>query len=121
MLRKKHWARKMQKISLSPSTAHDHKDAPPSVQVVKEVDFGGDYYPGVVIHPHAINMASVRALDIFLNGKKEGEGLYTFLQRMVIEAQDNGEDKGTYLFYKGMKLPIKYEDGKRVLITVMVA
>lgn len=92
-----------------------------SWQVAKaEFERRGDTMPLVEISGHAIDNASFRVRKIWHETRNDGEGLYSWLQRMTLEAQEHGEilDSGKTK-YKGMKLVIKEGDEFPVLKTIM--
>lgn len=72
----------------------------------------------IEISNHAIDRVSLRCLDTWRGDAKNGEGLYTWLNRVVSEAiQDDGK-KSSRIVYKGMVLIIAYGDLYPTLLTI---
>jgi len=71
------------------------------------------------ISPHSIDMASTRLLGHWKRTRRKGEGIFTWLHRIALEAIEKGNQDadGRYLHNK-MKLSIKTEGVFPVLITV---
>jgi hypothetical protein len=67
----------------------------------------GDTMPEVELSGHAIDNASLRVRKIWHETRGQDEGLYSWLQRITLEALKNGEQKGDDAYvYQGMKLII---------------
>jgi hypothetical protein len=93
----------------------------PNWEIAKaEFERRGDTMPKVELSGHAINNASLRVLSIWQKWSKDGEGIYSWLQRMTLEALEHGEplDDSTYR-YKGMKFCIAEGEEFPTLKTVM--
>lgn len=85
-----------------------------------EFERRGDTMPKVELSPHAIDNASLRVRKIWHETKEENEGLWTWLQRMTLEAIENGERlESGKIKYQGMKLVIKEGEEFPTLVTVM--
>lgn len=93
----------------------------PMFEVAKaELERRGDTMPKVELSGHAIDNASLRVRKVWHETKRENEGLYSWLSRMVLEALEQGESLGDdgYL-YNGMKLVIAQGEEFPALKTVM--
>lgn len=87
-----------------------------------ELDRRGDTMPKVELSPHAIDNASLRVRKIWYETSEEDEGLWSWLQRMVLEAIESGEPMdGGAIRYNGMKLVIAEGVEYPCLKTVMRA
>jgi len=84
-----------------------------------EFERRGDTMPKVELSGHAIDNASLRVRKIWHEDRGKDEGLYSWLQRVVLEAIDKGESKNGKIFYKGMKLVISQGEEFPILKTVM--
>lgn len=85
-----------------------------------EFERRGDTMPKVELSGHAIDNASLRVRKIWHETKEKSEGLYTWLQRMVLEAWENGEHlESGKIKYKGMRLVIKQGEEFKSLLTIM--
>jgi len=63
--------------------------------------------PEVELSAHAIDNASLRCRNIWHETSKKDEGLYTWLERMTLEALANGQDAVDEAYmHNGMKLVI---------------
>lgn len=85
-----------------------------------EFERRGDTLPKVELSGHAIDNASIRVRKIWHETKlNNDEGIYSWLQRMTLEALSDGQEHNGKIKYKGMKFVI--EKGKEfpVLKTVM--
>lgn len=86
-----------------------------------EFERRGDTMPKVELSGHAIDNASIRVRKIWHETKlNNDEGIYSWLQRMTIEAIENGfrMDNGK-IKYKGMKFVIEQGEEFPVLKTIM--
>jgi len=85
-----------------------------------EFDRRGDTMPVVELSGHAIDNASIRVRKTWHETKNDGEGLYSWLQRMTLEAIEKGEklDSGK-IKYKGMKFVIVEGEEFPTLKTIM--
>jgi len=85
-----------------------------------EFERRGDTMPEVELSGHAIDNASLRVRKIWHETRGESEGLYTWLQRMTLEALAKGEklDSGK-IKYQGMKLVIAEGEEFPILKTIM--
>lgn len=85
-----------------------------------EFDRRGDTMPKVEISGHAIDKASLRVINVWRADARIGEGIYSWLQRIVLEALARGKKKyeDTY-FYLGMKLIIVKGEEYPSLKTIM--
>jgi len=85
----------------------------------------GDTMPLVELSGHAIDNASLRIRKIWHETKLKDEGLYSWLQRITLEALDNGDsielqdDNTKKIRYKGMKLVITEGEEFPLLKTIM--
>lgn len=85
-----------------------------------EFDRRGSTIPKVEISGHAIDSASLRVRKIWHETRSKTEGLHSWLQRITLEAIDNGsKDHSGKILYKGMKLVIKEGEEFPVLKTIM--
>lgn len=75
--------------------------------------------PLVELSGHAIDKASLRCRKIWHQTRKEGEGLWSWLQRMTLEAIEQGAVTGDRIHYKGMKFCVMQGDEIPVLKTIM--
>lgn len=72
-----------------------------------EFERRGDTMPKIELSGHAIDNASLRVRKIWHETKYENEGLYSWLQRICLEALQLGEKmKSGKIKYLGMKLVI---------------
>ena len=85
-----------------------------------EFERRGDTMPKVELSGHAIDNASLRVRKIWHETREEDEGLYSWLQRMALEAIEHGEklDSGK-IKYKGMKFVIHAGEEFPTLKTIM--
>jgi len=85
----------------------------------------GDTMPLVELSGHAIDHASLRVRKIWHETKLKGEGLYSWLQRMTLQALDDGDsveiqdDNTKKIKYKGMKFIITEGEEFPILKTIM--
>ena len=99
-----------------------NENAPMADYAKAEMERRGDTMPTVELSGHAIDNASLRVRKIWHETKKDDEGLYTWLSRMVLEALSNGQSVGDDVYkYQGMKLVIRKGDEFPSLVTVMRA
>lgn len=86
-----------------------------------ELERRGSSLPSIELSAHAIDNASLRALDLWHRFSNTGEGLHSWLQRMVLEALEKGErSEGDRIAYRGMILVIVEGEEFPVLKTVFV-
>ena len=80
----------------------------PQWEIAKaEFERRGDTMPKVELSGHAIDRASLRVRKIWHETRGEDEGLYSWLQRMTLEAIAHGERlECGKIKYQGMKLAI---------------
>lgn len=85
-----------------------------------ELERRGDMMPTVEVSGHAIDNASIRCRKRWHETKLEGEGIYSWLMRITLEAAEKGEklDSGKTK-YLGMKLVIEQGEEFPVLKTIM--
>lgn len=85
-----------------------------------ELERRGDTMPKVEISGHAIDNASLRVRKIWHETRGPDEGLYSWLQRMTLEAIEKGEklDNGA-IRYQGIKFVVAEGAEFPALITVM--
>lgn len=85
-----------------------------------EFERRGDTLPKVEISGHAIDKASLRVRKIWHETKNDGEGIYSWLQRMTLEAIELGErlDSGK-IKHKGMVFIVECGNEYPVLKTIM--
>lgn len=85
----------------------------------------GDTMPKVEVSNHAINNASLRVLDIWQATREPDEGLYSWLERMTLEAVAQGAmicgtaKSSGKIHYKRMKLVVSEGAEFPVLKTIM--
>ncbi|MCG7932328.1 MAG: hypothetical protein N0E44_20095 [Candidatus Thiodiazotropha lotti] len=93
----------------------------PQWEVAKaEFDRRGDTMPKVELSGHAIDNASLRVRKIWHETRGKDEGLYTWLQRMTLEAREKGERLVSgKIKYKGMKFVIAEGEEFPILKTIM--
>jgi len=84
-----------------------------------EFERRGDTMPAVELTGHAIDNASLRALPLWRRTGARGEGLYSWLMRMVLEAREKGEKDGERIKYQGLILVVVEGHEFPVLKTVM--
>jgi len=85
-----------------------------------EFERRGDTLPKIELSGHAIDNASLRVLKIWHETRGNNEGLYSWLQRVTLEAIENGVrlDSGK-IKYLGMKFVVVEGAEFPVLKTVM--
>lgn len=85
-----------------------------------EFERRGDTMPKVELSGHAIDNASLRVRKIWHETRNEDEGIYSWLQRMTLEALESGErlDSGK-IKYQGMKFVISEGAEFPVLKSIM--
>lgn len=77
--------------------------------------------PTVELSGHAIDKASLRVQKIWYQTMKPEEGLYSWLQRITLEAIDEGEKlDGGKIKYMGMKLVVAQGEEFPTLKTIML-
>ena len=89
---------------------------------IAQVEFErrGDTMPKIELSGHAIDKASLRVRKIWHQTRKENEGIYSWLQRISIEALKFGEkSEGGKIKYLGMKLVITEGEEYPSLKTIM--
>jgi hypothetical protein len=93
----------------------------PQYEVAKaEFERRGDTMPKVELTGHAIDNASLRVRKIWHETRGKDEGLYSWLQRMTLEAIEHGEPMGDEVhWYKGMKFCITEGEEFPTLKTIM--
>lgn len=98
-----------------------NENAPMADYAKAELDRRGNTMPTVELSGHAIDRASLRVRKIWHQTRGKDEGLYSWLTRMVHEAQERGTkvDEGNYL-YNGMKLSIAQGEEFPTLKTVVL-
>ena len=85
-----------------------------------EFERRGDTLPEVELSGHAIDNASLRVRKIWHEDRVDDEGLYSWLQRITIEAiKDGVKLDGDKIKWKGMKLVIIKGEEFPVLKTIM--
>ena len=87
-----------------------------------EFERRGDTMPTVELSGHAIDNASLRVRKIWHQTRAKDEGLYSWLQRMTLEAIARGArlDSGK-IMWQGMKFVIEEGEEFPVLKTIMRA
>lgn len=76
-----------------------------------EIERRGHSMPEVELSGHAIDRASLRVRGIWHETRRDGEGLYSWLCRMTLEAIEKGDrKKNGKIHYAGMKFVV--EDGE---------
>ena len=92
----------------------------PQYEVAKaEFKRRGDTMPKVELTGHAINNFSLRCLGIWQEWHKDGEGIYSFMERITLEAIAQGAPIGGRVHYKGMKFCIAEGEEFPTLKTIM--
>lgn len=92
----------------------------PQWEIAKaEFERRGDTMPQVELSGHAIDNASLRVRNIWLVHRRKNEGLYTWLQRMTLEAIENGKEVEGKIEYEGMKFVVSQGEEFPVLKTIM--
>lgn len=88
-----------------------------------EIERRGHSLPEVELSGHAIDNASLRVRKIWHETKvNEDEGMYTWLQRITLEAIEKGERlESGKIKYLGMKLVVEVGEEFPVLKTIMRA
>jgi hypothetical protein len=84
-----------------------------------EFERRGDTMPKVELSGHAIDNASLRVRKIWYETSNENEGLYSWLQRMTLEALAQDEPIDGKVHYNGMKLVIAEGEEFPTLKTIM--
>ena len=84
-----------------------------------EFERRGDTMPKVELSGHAIDNASLRVRKIWHETKLKNEGMYSWLQRMTLEAINKGAKIGDSIHYKGMKFCVVDGEEFPVLKTIM--
>ena len=85
-----------------------------------EFERRGDTMPEVELSGHAIDNASLRCRKIWHETRGDDEGLYSWLQRVTLEAIEHGEKMPSgKIKYLGMKFVIHQGDDFPVLKTSM--
>lgn len=97
-----------------------NENAPMADYAKAEFDRRGDTMPKVELSGHAIDNASLRVRKIWHETRGKDEGLYSWLQRVTLEAIDKGEvlESGK-IKYLGMKFVIAEGAEFPVLKTIM--
>lgn len=97
-----------------------NENAPESNVAKAELERRGDTMPKVELSGHAIDNASLRVRKRWHETRSNDEGLYSWLQRMVLEALEHGERlESGKIKYNGIKLVIHEGEEYPVLKTVM--
>lgn len=93
----------------------------PMADVAKaEFERRGDTMPKVELSGHAIDSASIRVSRIWRDTMNEGEGIYSWLQRMTLEAIEHGEPrKSGRIRYNGMEFAIAQGEEFPTLKTIV--
>jgi len=92
----------------------------PQNEIAKaEFERRGDTMPKINLTGHAIDNASLRVRKIWHETRGNDEGLYSWLQRMTLEAIAQGATIGDCVHYKGMKFCIAKGDEFPTLKTIM--
>ena len=85
-----------------------------------EFERRGDTMPKVELSGHAIDNASLRVRKIWHENRGQDEGLYSWLQRVTLEALKDGERlESGKIKYLGMKLVIVEGEEFPTLKTIM--
>ena len=95
---------------------------PQADSVRAEFNRRGDTMPRIELTGHAIDNASIRARKIWISTRlNRGEGIYSWLQRISLEAIEEGEAlESGQLKHRGMKFVIEQGAEFPVVKTVMV-
>lgn len=100
----------------------NEKDMAENWQSLAKAEFErrGDTMPTVELTGHAIDNASLRVRKTWHRTSHEGEGLYSWLMRITLEALEKGERlENGKIKYLGMKLVIEPGVEFPVLKTIM--
>ncbi len=85
-----------------------------------EIERRGHKLPEIEISAHAINNASLRALNFYLSDRKGNEGLHTWLERITLETiKHNGDYENKKIRYKKISLAIEKGEEFPVLKTII--
>lgn len=96
-----------------------NNNTPMASEAKAEFERRGDTMPVVEVSGHAIDNASLRVRKIWHETSNEMEGLYSWLQRMTLEALKDGTTSHGKISYLGMKLVIEEGEEFPVLKTIM--
>ncbi len=85
-----------------------------------EFERRGDTMPAIELSGHAIDNASLRVRKIWHETRGKDEGLYSWLQRVTLEAIEKGEvlESGKIKFM-GMKFVVSHGEEFPILKTIM--
>jgi hypothetical protein len=116
----KHAGKLLTRVPISYIRWMCNTDTPQSDLARVEFDRRGDTMPKVELTGHAIDNASLRVLRKWHETSRQDEGLYSWLQRMTLEAIESGErlDSGK-IKYQGMKFVVEMGEEYPVLKTIM--
>jgi len=84
-----------------------------------EFERRGDTMPLIELSGHAIDNASLRCRKIWHETRKDDEGLYSWLQRMTLEAINQGADINGKIHYRRMKFVVSEGEEFPILKTIM--
>lgn len=85
-----------------------------------EIERRGHKLPEIELSAHAINNASLRALEFYLKDRKQDEGLHTWLERITLETiESNNDYENRKLAYKKLLLVVEKGEEFPVLKTVI--
>lgn len=85
-----------------------------------EIDRRGSKLPQIEISGHAIDRASLRCSRIWRESRDGEEGLYSWLERMTLEAIQHGaETKSGKIEYRGMYFVVEQGEEYPVLKSIM--
>ena len=81
---------------------------------------GSEVSTGIEITKHALDRASLRFLDKWMERENKDEGIYSWLVRMSTEALREVPEEGDNIFmYQGMRFVFKLGDMYPILLSVM--
>lgn len=84
-----------------------------------EFERRGDTMPKVELSGHAIDNASLRVRKTWHETRRDDEGLYSWLQRVTLEAIERGVASDDRIEYLGMRFVIAQGEEFPVLKTIM--
>jgi len=116
----KHKGELMTRVPVSYLRFMINNNTPQSDLARAEFERRGDTMPKIELSGHAIDNASLRVRRTWHETKNEGEGIYSWLQRITLEAIEKGEflESGK-IKYLGMKFVVEKGDEFPVLKTIM--
>jgi len=98
-----------------------NNNTPQAAEARDELDRRGDIMPDVQVSAHAVNAASLRAMDVWkVTRSSPDEGIYSWLQRMTLLALERGVEQGNGRYrYGGLEYSIEMGVEFPVLKTII--